>query len=90
MFLDNVKVPVENRVGDLWSIMHFLNPGFLGSRDTFRSQFAVPIERDIDLGEFFFGLGDERVSIGGRALARGCGLRRPAAGRQLWRRSSGT
>ena len=23
--------PVENNVGDLWSIMEFLNPGFLGS-----------------------------------------------------------
>ncbi len=24
--------PVENRLSELWSIMHFLNPGFLGSR----------------------------------------------------------
>ena len=24
--------PVENNVGDLWSIMEFLNPGFLGTR----------------------------------------------------------
>src|SRR5262249_7213013 len=25
--------PVENHVGDLWSIAQFLNPGFLGSRE---------------------------------------------------------
>ncbi|MFN8488629.1 MAG: DEAD/DEAH box helicase [Caldilineaceae bacterium] len=37
--------PVENRLSELWSIMHFLNPGFLGSRQTFRQRFALPIER---------------------------------------------
>jgi superfamily II DNA or RNA helicase len=37
--------PVENRLAELWSIMHFLNPGFLGSQHTFRSYFALPIER---------------------------------------------
>jgi SNF2 family DNA or RNA helicase len=40
--------PVENRLTELWSIMHFLNPGFLGSRRTFRERFAQPIERDND------------------------------------------
>ena len=25
--------------------MHFLNPGYLGTRETFRSHFALPIER---------------------------------------------
>jgi SNF2 family DNA or RNA helicase len=29
----------------LWSIMHFLNPGYLGRREQFRSDFALPIER---------------------------------------------
>lgn len=38
--------PVENRLGELWSIMHFLNPGFLGARAAFRRDFAIPIERD--------------------------------------------
>jgi SNF2 family DNA or RNA helicase len=38
--------PVENNVGDLWSIMHFLNPGYLGSQDKFRSQFFNPIQLD--------------------------------------------
>jgi SNF2 family DNA or RNA helicase len=37
--------PVENRLSELWSIFHFLNPGYLGSRQSFRSQFAIPIER---------------------------------------------
>ena len=37
--------PVENRLSELWSIMHFLNPGYLGSRERFRQRFAVPIER---------------------------------------------
>ncbi|MCB0153296.1 MAG: DEAD/DEAH box helicase [Anaerolineae bacterium] len=37
--------PVENRLTELWSIMNFLNPGFLGSRSGFRQSFARPIER---------------------------------------------
>ncbi|UCC62103.1 MAG: DEAD/DEAH box helicase, partial [Anaerolineae bacterium] len=37
--------PVENRLSELWSIMQFLNPGFLGSRAGFRRGFALPIER---------------------------------------------
>lgn len=37
--------PVENRLSELWSIMHFLNPGFLGPRQKFRQNFALPIER---------------------------------------------
>ena len=37
--------PVENRLSELWSIMQFLNPGFLGSRQHFRQRFTIPIER---------------------------------------------
>ncbi|MBN1954149.1 MAG: DEAD/DEAH box helicase, partial [Anaerolineae bacterium] len=37
--------PVENRLSELWSIMQFLNPGFLGSQAGFRQAFALPIER---------------------------------------------
>jgi len=37
--------PVENRLSELWSIMHFLNPGYLGARKSFRENFAMPIER---------------------------------------------
>lgn len=42
--------PVENRLSELWSIMNFLNPGYLGSRDTFRKKFAIPIETLQDEG----------------------------------------
>jgi len=37
--------PVENRLSELWSIMQFLNPGYLGSQKSFRINFARPIER---------------------------------------------
>jgi hypothetical protein len=40
--------PVENRLADLWSIMEFTSPGLLGPAETFRRQFAVPIEREGD------------------------------------------
>jgi len=36
--------PVENSVGDLWSLMEFLNSGFLGSHSGFRKRFFVPIQ----------------------------------------------
>lgn len=36
--------PVENNVGELWSIMDFLNPGLLGSRAAFRQAFYLPIQ----------------------------------------------
>ncbi len=38
--------PVENRLSELWSIMQFLNPGYLGSAQQFRTGYAVPIEKD--------------------------------------------
>jgi SNF2 family DNA or RNA helicase len=37
--------PVENRLAELWSIMDFLNPSYLGTSGSFRQRFAVPIER---------------------------------------------
>jgi len=40
--------PVENRLSELWSIMHILNPGLLGSATAFRQRYAIPIERDHD------------------------------------------
>ncbi|MCH2137763.1 MAG: DEAD/DEAH box helicase [Phycisphaerales bacterium] len=40
--------PVENRLTELWSIMDFCNPGFLGDQPTFRRRFARPIERHRD------------------------------------------
>lgn len=37
--------PVENRLSELWSIMDFLNPGYLGPRNFFQRRFTIPIER---------------------------------------------
>jgi len=42
--------PVENNVGDLWSLMEFLNPAFLGSESGFRKRFFVPIQVYADRG----------------------------------------
>jgi superfamily II DNA or RNA helicase len=40
--------PVENRLLDLWSIFHFLNPGYLGRQAGFRKNYETPIQRDHD------------------------------------------
>jgi superfamily II DNA or RNA helicase len=40
--------PMENHLGELWSLFHFLNPGYLGDRQTFRRLFRVPIEEHGD------------------------------------------
>jgi superfamily II DNA or RNA helicase len=40
--------PVENHVGDLWSIMDFLNPGLLGTRAAFRDRYSRPIQAGTD------------------------------------------
>lgn len=40
--------PVENNVGDLWSIMEFLNPGFLGTQAGFKKSFFIPIQAGRD------------------------------------------
>ena len=41
--------PVENRLSELWSIMEFCNPGYLGPAAEFRRRFALPIERHRDM-----------------------------------------
>lgn len=33
--------PVENRLSELWSIFHFLNPGYLGSHASFRARYQA-------------------------------------------------
>ena len=38
--------PVENSVGDLWSLEEFLNPGLLGERKSFVERFVKPIAAD--------------------------------------------
>ncbi|HBY81641.1 MAG TPA: ATP-dependent helicase, partial [Cyanobacteria bacterium UBA11148] len=37
--------PVENRLSELWSILDFLNPGYLGNQQFFQRRFAMPIEK---------------------------------------------
>ena len=37
--------PVENHLGELWSLMNFLMPGFLGSREDFNDTYRQPIEK---------------------------------------------
>ena len=37
--------PLENHLGELWSIMQFVLPGLLGPDEVFRSRFRGPIER---------------------------------------------
>ncbi len=38
--------PMENHLGELWSIFHTVAPGVLGSWEQFRKRFAAPIEKD--------------------------------------------
>ncbi len=40
--------PVENHLGELWSLMKFLVPGFLGSGEQFSNNFRKPIENHGD------------------------------------------
>lgn len=40
--------PLENHLGELWSLFRTLSPGLLGSWDRFRNRFADPIERHKD------------------------------------------
>jgi superfamily II DNA or RNA helicase len=40
--------PIENNVGDLWSIMEFLNRGFLGSQADFKKNYLLPIQANRD------------------------------------------
>ncbi|MBS2032280.1 MAG: DEAD/DEAH box helicase [Deltaproteobacteria bacterium] len=35
--------PLENKLDELWSVMHFANPGLLGGRSDFESQIARPM-----------------------------------------------
>ena len=47
--------PLENHLGELWSLFRTLSPGLLGSWDRFRNRFAEPIERHRD--------DDRRISL---------------------------
>ena len=37
--------PIENHLGELWNLFQFINPGLLGSMESFNKNFAVPIEK---------------------------------------------
>ncbi|MET3106112.1 putative NIF3 family GTP cyclohydrolase 1 type 2 [Oxalobacteraceae bacterium GrIS 2.11] len=37
--------PVENHLGELWNLFRFINPGLLGSKESFTDRFSNPIER---------------------------------------------
>lgn len=40
--------PMENHLGELWSIFRAVSPGVLGAWEQFRKKFASPIEKDND------------------------------------------
>ncbi|MBF0187980.1 MAG: DEAD/DEAH box helicase [Magnetococcales bacterium] len=46
--LATTGTPIENHLGELWSLFRFLNPGLLGSRESFNKRFAMPIEVNKD------------------------------------------
>lgn len=37
--------PIENHLGELWNLFNFINPGLLGSAETFIEKYATPIEK---------------------------------------------
>jgi SNF2 family DNA or RNA helicase len=37
--------PIENHLGELWNLFRFINPGLLGSLESFDRRFATPIEK---------------------------------------------
>ena len=58
--------PIENRLGELWAIMDIVNPGLLGSRESFDRTLARPIEA----------YGDEKALERLRGIVRPFVLRR--------------
>ena len=40
--------PLQNHLGELWSLFDFLAPGFLGSQKAFRTHYRTPIEKHGD------------------------------------------
>lgn len=48
MRLATTGTPIENHLGELWSLFRFINPGLLGSRRAFNEKYAGPIRREND------------------------------------------
>ena len=61
--------PIENHLGELWSVLRVISPGLLGSWEQFRGRYAVPIEK----------FGDDARRKGLAALLRPFVLRRTKA-----------
>ncbi len=40
--------PLENHLGELWSLFNFLMPGFLGNKKEFKQRYQTPIEKQQD------------------------------------------
>jgi len=40
--------PIENHLGELWTLFQFINPGLLGSLEKFNHRFANPIQQNHD------------------------------------------
>jgi len=38
--------PIENNLGEMWSLMDFVNPGLLGDEEAFRARYSIPVERE--------------------------------------------
>ncbi|TVS04369.1 MAG: DEAD/DEAH box helicase [Cyanobium sp. PLM2.Bin73] len=58
--------PVENRVGELWALMDFLNPMVLGDEAFFHQRYRLPIERYGDMAS----LRDLKARVGPFILRR--------------------
>lgn len=43
--------PIENHLGELWSLMDFVSPGLLGQEAQFRESYRLPIEKRQDAGQ---------------------------------------
>ncbi|MEM9261133.1 MAG: DEAD/DEAH box helicase, partial [Bacteroidota bacterium] len=48
--LATTGTPIENHLGELWSLFRFLNPGLLSSKAAFNEKYNKPIARDGDEG----------------------------------------
>jgi SNF2 family DNA or RNA helicase len=40
--------PIENHLGEFYTLFDFINPGLLGSRPQFNERYAIPIEKNGD------------------------------------------